>query len=385
MGRGERAVTVEVSGAAGLAAGARVDVLVSTESGAGGGRTLMALAGAELLRARRPDRAADGGAADGGAAAAGPSALATLRVTLRQAVYLTAADNFAREIRLLAPPAGRPLCRRRRGLPRPALKGSAGGSTRCDVCGRFRVEPAGRGVPGARPCRPGGPAGPARPCRGRGRGRPRRARARGASARAAGSVPARDRGVQDVVALVGDERLGPVLDAQLASREQLTTAAGACPASRTAPPRPAARKRSPRRSTFFDASATTTKRRAAEITIFSRSSAPPPPLISPSEPSTSSAPSRARSSSKVPSSSTHLDAGRERALAGQLRGDHRAGAAPAAAPRPPKRPAQSPARSSCRAPRARAAASAAASRAALTERELRTLGGETYYPYTHLR
>ena len=50
VGRGWRAVTVEVSGAAGLAAGARVDVLVSTESGAGGGRTLVALAGAELLR-----------------------------------------------------------------------------------------------------------------------------------------------------------------------------------------------------------------------------------------------------------------------------------------------------------------------------------------------
>ena len=50
MGRGERAVTVEVSGASGLAAGVGVDVLVSTESGAGGGRTEMALAGAELLR-----------------------------------------------------------------------------------------------------------------------------------------------------------------------------------------------------------------------------------------------------------------------------------------------------------------------------------------------
>ena len=29
-----------------------------------------------------------------------------LRVTLRQAVYLTAADNFGREIRLLARPPG---------------------------------------------------------------------------------------------------------------------------------------------------------------------------------------------------------------------------------------------------------------------------------------
>jgi pilus assembly protein CpaB len=116
VGRGERAVTVGVSGAAGLVVGSRVDVLVSTESGAGGGRTLMALAGAELLRLG-PDAGAEGygdpgtaaGEAGGAAAAggvSGPTTLATLRVSLRQAVYLTAADNFAREIRLLARPPG---------------------------------------------------------------------------------------------------------------------------------------------------------------------------------------------------------------------------------------------------------------------------------------
>jgi pilus assembly protein CpaB len=116
VGRGERAVSVEVSGTAGLVAGARVDVLVSTESGAGGGRTLMALAGAELLglAPASGDRYGDGGTYGGteeGAGsdtavpgAGGPSALATLRVSVRQAVYLTAADNFAREIRLLARP-----------------------------------------------------------------------------------------------------------------------------------------------------------------------------------------------------------------------------------------------------------------------------------------
>jgi pilus assembly protein CpaB len=103
VGRGERAVTVEVSGAAGLAVGSRVDVLVSTESGAGAGRTLMALAGAELLRL---EPAGSGTAPPDGPGAGGPTALATLRVTLRQAVYLTAADNFAREIRLLARPPG---------------------------------------------------------------------------------------------------------------------------------------------------------------------------------------------------------------------------------------------------------------------------------------
>jgi pilus assembly protein CpaB len=106
--RGERAVTVEVAGGAaavGLAPDLRVDVLVSTESGAGG-RTQMALAGAELLRIVD---APSGGYDDPNPAAgspAGPTALATLRVTVRQAIYLTAADNFAREIRLLPRPPG---------------------------------------------------------------------------------------------------------------------------------------------------------------------------------------------------------------------------------------------------------------------------------------
>jgi pilus assembly protein CpaB len=110
---GERAVTVGVAGGstlAGLAPGARVDVLVSTETGPAGGRTTMALAGAELLRlgvAADPGyAAADPGAEAAEAAGSGTGAEvpATLRVSLRQAVYLTAADNFAREIRLLARP-----------------------------------------------------------------------------------------------------------------------------------------------------------------------------------------------------------------------------------------------------------------------------------------
>jgi pilus assembly protein CpaB len=108
VGRGERAVTVEVTGASGLVVGARVDVLVSTESGAGGGRTLMALAGVELLRLEAGPGGAPPaeGTGAGGAGASGPAALATLRVSVRQAVYLTAADNFAREVRLLARPPG---------------------------------------------------------------------------------------------------------------------------------------------------------------------------------------------------------------------------------------------------------------------------------------
>jgi pilus assembly protein CpaB len=111
--RGERAVTVEVAGGsalADLAPGAHVDVLVSTETGAGGGRTVMALAGAELVRM---GEAVGGGYDESGIEAeaaadpsSAPTALATLRVSLRQAIYLAAADNFAREIRLLARPPG---------------------------------------------------------------------------------------------------------------------------------------------------------------------------------------------------------------------------------------------------------------------------------------
>jgi pilus assembly protein CpaB len=105
LARGERTVEVGVSGGSATppAPGARVDVLVSTEGGAGGGRTFVALADVELL-ALRPEAA--GGYSDPEGGGASPSALASLRVTLRQAVYLTAADNFGREIRLLARPPG---------------------------------------------------------------------------------------------------------------------------------------------------------------------------------------------------------------------------------------------------------------------------------------
>ena len=104
VGRGERAVTVEVAGGAaleGLAPMSPVDVLVSTEPG----RTIVALAGVELLRLGDTTTGYED-VDPASAASAGPTALATLRVTLRQAVYLTAADNFAREIRLLARPPG---------------------------------------------------------------------------------------------------------------------------------------------------------------------------------------------------------------------------------------------------------------------------------------
>jgi pilus assembly protein CpaB len=113
--RGERALEVAVAGGdalAGAAPGSTVDVLVSTEGREGAGRSFLALESVELLDLRA---GAGGGGADAeegegpvtreGAAAAA-SATATLRVTTRQAVYLTAAQNFAREMRLLPRPPG---------------------------------------------------------------------------------------------------------------------------------------------------------------------------------------------------------------------------------------------------------------------------------------
>ena len=122
VGRGERAVTVEVSGARragrgrarGRAGLDRVGRRRRPHADGAGGR------GAAALWRPAAEAATAGSAATAGDAArrrprrrrrrrgAGgrPTALATLRVTLRQAVYLTAADNFAREIRLLARPPG---------------------------------------------------------------------------------------------------------------------------------------------------------------------------------------------------------------------------------------------------------------------------------------
>jgi pilus assembly protein CpaB len=71
-------------------------VLVTTEARSGAGRTTLALEDVELLGARPAgeERAGDG-------AESRATTVATLRVTLRQAVYLTAAQSFAREVRLL--------------------------------------------------------------------------------------------------------------------------------------------------------------------------------------------------------------------------------------------------------------------------------------------
>jgi pilus assembly protein CpaB len=91
--RGERAAEVIATGSPRLVtAGAHVDVLVTRERGSGGaGATTLALEDVEVLAARAKHAHDD----------AGPQVAATLRVTVRQAVYLAAAGAFAREIRLL--------------------------------------------------------------------------------------------------------------------------------------------------------------------------------------------------------------------------------------------------------------------------------------------
>jgi pilus assembly protein CpaB len=100
--RGERALDLVAVGAPdAVVAGVRVDVLVTYDGRAGApGPTRLALADVEVLAARTPP-AADGADAGGGL----PRLLATLRVTVRQAVALTAAAAAARQVRLLPRPA----------------------------------------------------------------------------------------------------------------------------------------------------------------------------------------------------------------------------------------------------------------------------------------
>jgi pilus assembly protein CpaB len=104
--RGERAVDVAVTAGGALdglaAAGTRVDVLAATDPGDGPGSAFVALEDVELLALAPIGDAAL--VAD--AAPTQPTARATLRVTLRQAVYLTAAQSYARELRLLPRPPG---------------------------------------------------------------------------------------------------------------------------------------------------------------------------------------------------------------------------------------------------------------------------------------
>jgi pilus assembly protein CpaB len=101
--RGERALDLVAVGAAdAVVPGARVDVLVTYDGRAGApGPTRLALADVEVLAARAPPTA------DAPDSAAGlPRILATLRVTVRQAVALTAAAAAGRQVRLLPRPSG---------------------------------------------------------------------------------------------------------------------------------------------------------------------------------------------------------------------------------------------------------------------------------------
>jgi pilus assembly protein CpaB len=102
--RGERALDLVAVGAAdAVVAGAHVDVLVTYDGRAGApGPTRLALTDVEVLAARPPPSAAGDPESAGGL----PRLLATLRVTVRQAVALTAAAAAARQVRLLPRPGG---------------------------------------------------------------------------------------------------------------------------------------------------------------------------------------------------------------------------------------------------------------------------------------
>jgi pilus assembly protein CpaB len=98
--KGERAADVVGLGAPALIVpGARVDVLVTRDGdGSAPAGTELALEDVEVLAARP----APSGARDDGA----ERVAATLRVSVDQAVYLAAAQSFAREVRLLPRAAG---------------------------------------------------------------------------------------------------------------------------------------------------------------------------------------------------------------------------------------------------------------------------------------
>jgi len=97
--RGERVAQVVALAAPQLVvAGSRVDLLVTPEPrGDRPAQALLALEDVEVIAATE----VGSGDANAGKGAAGPRVAASLRVTLRQAVYLAAVQDFARELRLL--------------------------------------------------------------------------------------------------------------------------------------------------------------------------------------------------------------------------------------------------------------------------------------------
>jgi pilus assembly protein CpaB len=102
--RGERVAEIVALGSPELVIpGSRVDVLVTPEPAGGGtGEAVLALEDVEVIAASAV-AADDAPAAKG---APGPRVAVSLRVTLRQAVYLAAAQDFARELRLLPRASG---------------------------------------------------------------------------------------------------------------------------------------------------------------------------------------------------------------------------------------------------------------------------------------
>jgi pilus assembly protein CpaB len=102
---GERVAQVVATGSPrAVTAGTRVDVLVTREAaGGGGGSTTLALEDVEVLSsAAAPAGSGGAGANDSGL----PRVALELRVSVRQAVYLAAAQSFARELRVLPRAAG---------------------------------------------------------------------------------------------------------------------------------------------------------------------------------------------------------------------------------------------------------------------------------------
>lgn len=81
--------------------GVRVDLLVTRARGERAGTTRLALENAEVVAVA--PTAGDGDAAGGsrGGGGGGTRIMVSLRVTVRQAVYLAAAQNFATELRVL--------------------------------------------------------------------------------------------------------------------------------------------------------------------------------------------------------------------------------------------------------------------------------------------
>jgi Flp pilus assembly protein CpaB len=101
LGPGERALAVPLGGpvgsAAGVVPGGRVDVIASTGEGANG-RSVLVASGAEVLAVNVDDQA--------GEREPGAGLSVTLRVSLRTALRLSAALDFAREVRVLVRPPG---------------------------------------------------------------------------------------------------------------------------------------------------------------------------------------------------------------------------------------------------------------------------------------